>query len=123
MNFTGLGNTLLDSMVETCTMIEKRTVLDEVGGYKQMWVDGVEFPAVIRKDDSIEAKLAEKQGVTELYTIIVQKGFPLDYHDVLRRGTGEILRVTSNIADKQTPSVSTINVAHVTAERWVLPDV
>lgn len=123
MSFTGRGNTLLDGMAEACTMIEKRTVTDSLGGFTTAWVDGADFLAVIRKDDTIEAKLAEKQGVTEVYTIIVQKGLPLDYHDVFRRkATGEIFRVTSNIADKQAPDASTIMVANVSAERWSLPN-
>lgn len=123
MSFTGAGNTLLDSMVETCTMIEKRAVPDGMGGFTRAWVDGAEFQAVIRKDESIEAKLAEQQGVTEVYTIVVQKGLPLDYHDVVRRNaTGEIFRVTSNVADKQAPDASTIGIARVSAERWTLPD-
>lgn len=123
MSFTGRANTLLDGMAEACTMIEKRTVPDGLGGFTNAWVDGAEFLAVIRKDDSIEAKLAEKQGVAEVYTIVVQKGLPLEYHDVLRReATGEIFRVTSNVADKQAPDASTLAIARVSAERWTLPN-
>lgn len=123
MPITGVGNTLLDSMTETCVFVTKTVVLDGFGGFKPAYVDGIEFPAVIRKDESMQARVAEKQGVTELYTVIVQKGFPLNYHDVFRRKKdGLTYRVTSNIADKEAPEASTIKVAHVTAERWDLPN-
>lgn len=123
INFSGAGNTLMDTMIEPCRIIEKRTVPDGLGTYRITWVDGVEFMALIRKDESLEAKVAEKQGVTEVYTIVAQKGFPLQFHDVVRRErTGEILRVTSNIADKEAPDASTIKVGSVTAERWTIPD-
>ena len=123
MSITGYGNTLLDSMTESCTMLTKRTVQTPTGGYKTKWEDGVTFQAVIRKDETMEARVAEKQGLTELYTVIVEKGFPLDYHDVFRRALdGNTYRIKSNIPDKQTPAATRINIGSVTAERWDLPD-
>lgn len=119
---TGLGNTLLDSMTERCTMRNRSIVLDELGGYKDAYVDGVTFEAVIRKDDTAEDRIAEKQGVKESYTVVVQKGFPLKFHDVFRRAQdGNTYRVTSNIQDKESPAVSNINIGAVTAERWDEP--
>ena len=123
MSITGYGNTLLDSMAETCTLLVKHPVQTPTGGYKTTWIDDTSFTAVIRKDESTEARIAEKQGVTELYTVVVQKGFPLDYHDVFRRTSdGNTYRVTSNIQDRQTPASTAINIGSVTAERWDLPD-
>lgn len=119
---TGLGNTLLDSMTESCTMRNRSIALDELGGYKDAYVDGVTFEAVIRKDDTTEDRIAEKQGVKESYTVVVQKGFPLKFHDVFRRAKdGNTYRVTSNIQDKESPAVSNINIGAVTAERWDEP--
>lgn len=119
---TGLGNTLLDSMTETCTMRNRSIVPDGLGGYRETYVDGVTFEAVIRKDDTDADRIAEKQGVKESYTVIVRKGFPLAFHDVFRREKdGNTYRVTSNIQDKQSPAVSNINIGAVTAERWDEP--
>ena len=116
---TGLGNTLLDSMTETCTMRTRTIVPDGLGGYKETYTDGVTFEAVIRKDDTDADRIAEKQGVKESYTVVVQKGFPLQFHDVFRREKdGNTYRVTSNIQDKESPAVSNINIGAVTAERW-----
>lgn len=102
-------------------MVDKTTTPDGMGGFIPKWVDGAEFQAAIVKNTSMEARLAEKQGVTELYTVTVNKGIPLDYHDVFRRiRDGAIFRVTSNIADSETPSVASFQIGQVTAEKWVL---
>lgn len=122
-NITGRGGTLLDSMIETCTILTRTIAPDGLGGYKDTYVDGITFDAVIRKDDTTADRIAEKQGVKESYTVVVQKGFPLAFHDVFRRAKdGNTYRVTSNIQDKEAPAASTIKVGAVTAERWDLPN-
>lgn len=123
INITGRGGTLLDGLAESCTMRNRAITPDGLGGYKDTFVDGVTFEAVIRKDDTTADRIAEKQGVKESYTVIVQKGFPLAFHDVFRRKLdGNTYRVTSNIQDKQAPEASTIKIGSVTAERWELPN-
>lgn len=112
---------LIDSMMEDCVMIDKRTVPDGLGGFKPTWVDGAEFQAAIVKDSTLAARVAEKQGVTEIYTITVNRGLVLQYHDVFRRvSDGAVFRVTSNISDSETPDVATFQIGQVTAERWEL---
>lgn len=112
---------LIDSMMEECVMVDKRTVPDGLGGFKPTWVDGAEFLAAIVKDSTLAARVAEKQGVTEVYTITVNRGLVLQYHDVFRRvSDGAVFRVTSNIEDSETPDVATFQIGQVTAERWEL---
>lgn len=112
---------LIDSMMEDCVMIDKRTVPDGLGGFKPAWVDGAEFQAAIVKDSTLAARVAEKQGVTEIYTITVNRGLALQYHDVFRRvDDGAVFRVTSNIQDSETPDVASFQIGQVTAERWEL---
>lgn len=119
---TGIGGTLLDSMTETCTILTRTIAPDGLGGHKEVYVDGVTFEAVIRKDDTTADRIAEKQGMKESYTVVVQKGFPFAFHDVFRRAKdGNTYRVTSNIQDKEAPNASTIKIGAVTAERWDLP--
>lgn len=112
---------LIDVMMEDCIMLDKRTVSDGLGGFTTEWVEGAGFRAAIVKDSTMAARVAEKQGVTELYTVTVDKGITLQYHDVFRRRSdGAIFRVTSNIVDSETPSVATFQIGQVTAERWEL---
>lgn len=113
---------LIDVMMEDCVMLDKRTVPDGLGGFTYEWTEGATFRAAVIKNSTLAARVAEKQGVTEVYTITVDKGLPLQYHDVFRRtADGTTYRVTSNIKDSETPSVATFQIGQVTAERWELP--
>lgn len=113
---------LIDEAMVNCTMIDKRTVSDGQGGTTSAWVDGASFDAAIVKDTSMQARIAEKQGVTEVYTITTGTNVELDFHDVFRRETdGAIFRVTSNITDSKTPKRASFQIGQVTAEKWVLP--
>ena len=114
---------LLDSMMESCTMLDRRTVSDGVFGFTSQWVDGATFNATIIKSNTTEARLAEKLGVTEVYTVVTAKGFGLGYHDVFRRNTdGQIFRVTGNQRDSEAPEASSVKIGKVSAERWELPN-
>jgi len=114
---------LLSDAMTACTMIDKKTVADGYGGYVIEWTDGAPFDAAIVMDSSMQAKIAEKQGVTSLYTITTTKALNLQYHDVFRREEdGKIFRVTSNGNDKKTPASATLNMRQVSAEEWSLTD-
>ena len=97
--------------MENCVLLNKQTVNDGYGGF------------TIRFDSSIEARAAEKQGVTSLYTIITNKNIVLQYHDVLRRKRdGKIFRVTSDGDDSFTPDSASLNMRLATAEEWSIPN-
>lgn len=112
---------LIDSIMESCTMQDRVTTNDGVLGFVSTWKDGATFQAAIIKDSSMEARVAEKQGVTEVFTVVTEKGVGLEYHDVFRRNSdGQIFRVTSNQKDSEAPNASTVKIGKVTAERWEL---
>lgn len=114
---------LLSEAMENCIMLDKRTTADGYGGYITSWVEGAEFQAAIVLDNSIEARLAEQQGVTALYTITTKKAVNLQYHDVFKRfSDGKIFRVTSDGDDKKTPNSANLNMRQVSAEEWILTD-
>ena len=114
--------TLFEEMMEPCTMLDRQTVEDGLGGFTQTWVDGAKFSAAIIKDNTAQNRLAEKQGVGEIYTITTGKSIQLDFHDVLRRDSdGATFRVTSNVTDSRTPRMASFQFGQVTAERWTLP--
>jgi hypothetical protein len=114
---------LLNEAMENCIMLEKRTTEDGYGGYITEWVEGVQFKAAIPVDNSIEARTAERQGVTSLYTVTTSKALTLEYHDVFKRlRDGKIFRVTSDGDDKFTPNSSSLDMRQVTAEEWSLPN-
>ena len=112
---------LIDVMMEECRIMDKISVPDGYGGFRYVWTEGALFNAAIVKDSSMQARIAEKEGVSEVYTITVPKGVVLDYHDVFKRMQDlSTFRVTSNITDSETPSVASFQIGQVTAERWDL---
>lgn len=114
---------LLSEAMENCIMLDKRTEADGYGGYITTWVEGAEFQAAIVLDTSMEARIAEQQGVTALYTITTKKVMNLQYHDVFKRSSDKkIFRVTSDGDNKKTPESAGLNMRQVSAEEWVLND-
>jgi hypothetical protein len=114
---------LLTSQMSDFTIIDKRTVSDDMGGYSTEWTDGATIKAVAVKDSSLQARVAEKQGVVGMYTITTERPNMLQYHDVIRREEdGTIFRVLSNGKDKKTPSTAGLNMRQVLAEEWTLTD-
>lgn len=112
---------LLQESMEFCQMVDKTTVKDGYGGIKTVWVLGAELMASIVFDTSMQARIADHQGVTALYTITTNKSVILQYHDVLRRSSdGKIFRVTSDGDDNRTPASAGLNMRQVTAEEWEL---
>lgn len=112
---------LYEAMMEDCILMEKVRTSDGLGGWTTAWTEGETFKAAINKDNSTDAREAEKAGLTEVYTVTVKKENPLEWHDVFKRKKdGQIFRVTSNIADNTSPEFSVINFGQVSAEAWVL---
>lgn len=113
---------LLDDYMENCVMIDKTTVSDGRGGFDYAFVEGAEFQAAITLDNSIQAKIAEQQGVTGIYSVTTQKSINLQYHDIFRRSSdGKVFRVTSDGDDNKTPASATLNMRQVSAEEYTLP--
>ena len=109
-------------MMEDCKILNQIRTDDGLGGYSTVWADGATFKAAIAKNSSPEQLVAEQQGISEQFTVVVDKGFTLDFHDVFRRlSDGSIFRVTSPTEDSTSHPASTVKIAKVTAERWVLP--
>lgn len=113
---------LLQERMEPCRLIEKKCVPDGESGFVTTWTDGAEFTAAIALNSSMEARIAEKQGVTSVYTVTTPQTAPLEYHDVFKRlPDGQVFRVTSNSKDVETPARATFQVMQASAEKWELP--
>ena len=113
---------LLTDAFESCTMIHKTTQNDGYGGEVTAWVEGASFDAAIVFDSSIQARTAQAQGVTSLYTVTTRRTKVLEYHDVFKRASdGKFFRVTSDGDDKYTPTSATLDMRQVTAEEWTVP--
>ena len=113
---------LIDEFKTTVCYLEKTRVPDGEGGFQTEWKEGAKFSAAITFDTSIEARTAEKQGVTSVYTVTTSRAVILEYHDVFKRlYDGKIFRVTSDGDDKATPKSAALDMRQVTAEEWSVP--
>ena len=110
---------LLESAMTECVLYDRRRVPDGEGGYVVDFAENAHFMAAISFDSSMEARAAEKNGVTSLYTVTLDKSVPLQYHDVFKRlSDGKIFRVTSDGGDKKTPPSASFQMQQITAEEW-----
>lgn len=117
-----INSPLMNCGIEPCVLYTKQVSGDGQGGYVTEWVDSVQFDCWFELDTSTTGAIAEKQGVTSLYTIYVRKDIPISPLDAFRRlSDGAVFRVTSDGTDKKTPAISAINGRQFKAERWVLP--
>lgn len=113
---------LLDDFARKCVLMEKTREPDGEGGYLTAWKDGVEFTNYQSMDSSMEARRAEKEGVTSIYSALVRKDLPIEYNDVFKdTETGFTYRVTSNPEEKVAPRSASFELKYFTAERWSLP--
>lgn len=113
---------LLDAVMTECRMMHKTSADDTYGAETQVWVDGATFKAAISFNTSIQARIGQSQGVTNLYTVATSKVKVLEFHDVFRRlSDGKIFRVTSDGDDHATPNGAGLDMRIVTAEEWRIP--
>lgn len=114
---------LRDEAFESYIIMNKQTVSDGYGGYITTWVEGAKIKVAMQFNSSIEAKVADAQGVSSVYTLTTRKNVNLQYHDVLRRvRDGKIFRVTSDGDDLFTPESASLDMRNVDAEEWELPN-
>lgn len=109
-------------MIEPCVMVEKKRKPDGFGGFVTEWADGETFDAAITKDSTLAAQVAEKQGVTQVFTVTTPVGVGLEFHEVFKRlSDSAIFRATSNYYDSAPPKNASFKFEQVRAERWELP--
>lgn len=114
---------LLSEAMESCVMLDRTTASDGRGGIITSWQEGASFDAAIVFDSSMQARTAQAQGVTALYTVTTSKLVNLQFHDVFRRASdNKVFRVTSDGDDKKTPASAGLNMRQVTAQEWVFTD-
>lgn len=112
---------LIDDFKTDCVLMEKTRQPDGEGGFVTSWTEGAKFQAAIVFNNSMEARIAEKQGVANLYTVTTDRNAGLEYHDVFKRlSDGKVFRVTSDGEDAKTPEVAMFAFSQVSAEEWKL---
>lgn len=118
-----IGGTILEAFFKPCHLLDRTTVtVSGLFGPQERWVEGAALDAAFLKDSNAEVKVAEANGLKELYTVVVHKPVTLKQGDVLRRDAdGLTLRITGNTVDWEAPEMSTVQIAKVSAKVWDPP--
>lgn len=113
---------ILDDFGKPCVILEKTRLPDGESGWVTSWTDGAEFTNYQALDASMQARRAEKEGVTSVYSALVDLSVPIEYGDYYRdKETGLTYRVTSNPEEKTAPASASFRLKYFTAERKELP--
>lgn len=112
--------TLIDAFKERCVLLQMTRTEDGEGGWlPPTWTDGPEFSAAIVLDSSINARIAEAEGVTGVYTVTTDRNAVMQYHDAFRRvSDGQVFRITK--VNDSTPDVASFQFNQYQAETWEL---
>lgn len=110
---------LLTDSMETFTVMNLTTVLDDYGGTDLVYTEGIDIQGAMPFDNSTQTKIAQAMGVKAIYTLTVRKNVVLDYHTVLKRKKdGKYFRLTSGTDDNQTPASAGLNMRQYSAEEF-----
>lgn len=112
---------LLDDFARTCIIMDKTRKPDGEGGYITTWAEGAKFTNHQALDTSMDARIAEQQGVASVYSALVSVNVPIEYGDVFKDSqTGHYFKVTSRPEEKQAPKSASFALKYFTAERTEL---
>lgn len=110
---------LYQEFMEKCILLNKIRKPDGEGGFITSWEDGPSFDAAVVLNTSTEVKIAEKQGISSIYSVTFDKGLDLGYHDIFKKeSSGETFRITSESKDVETPQRASFQISQVTAEKF-----
>ena len=109
--------TLIDAFKTHCTRMVRTRAEDGEGGWTTEWDEGGGFDAAIVLASATDARIAEAQGVTAVYTVTTDE--ELAFHDAfVRDSDGKSFRVTK--VNDSTPSVASFQFNQYQAEEWSL---
>jgi len=112
----------IQSFEKTFYRMTQTEVADGQGGFTKSYVQGAAISVALSCDVSLEAQKAMAQGVKSIFLLNFDKSITLAYDEYIKRASDNaIFRITSNPADKETPTVTDLDRRTATAERTVLP--
>lgn len=103
--------------------IEKHKVPDGLGGVENSYSEGVKFKGAATNSNSLQAKIAEQQGVKSIYKFVTNKSNALEYGDIIKKASSDFyLRITSNPEEGTPSDFLQVDTVEYSAERFTLPD-
>lgn len=113
---------LYSKAMEATVIMDKTTRPDGYGGVITTYTEGAEIDVAYSFDDSVQARIAQQEGVTNRYTLTTKKNIILRTGDVIKRvRDGKYFMVTSDGDDNTTPASSAMPIRQVEAKQWEIP--
>lgn len=114
---------LLDDFARLCVILRPEREPDGSGGWLTVWNPGEEFTVCPALNSSMEARRAEQEGVTSVYSALVDRETEIHYGDYFRDlESGRTYRVTSHPSEQESPRSAGFSLKFFTAERKEPPD-
>lgn len=107
----------LTDFFEKLTIAERKIVSDGEGGYIETVVDGVTFEGAITMDSSTQARIAQKDGFTSIFTLTTSKKVPLKFSDLVKKGN-EYYKVTNEAS--KSPMTANLDIQQLALERFTI---
>lgn len=118
-----LKGTLFEAQMESCHIMDKTTVPDGRGGVETKYVEGAPIGVAFSFDDSQSAIIADKETVTDLYTLVTSKNVILRAGDIIKRDkNSDTFKIETNGDDMTPPAISALDMRQVKAKKWKLPN-
>jgi hypothetical protein len=115
-------SSLLEAAMTACRIMDIVSVEDGEGGFIEEYTPGAQFQAAITLDSSTQARIAEHDGVKNLYTVTTSRKVNLQPNKVIRREKDQkTFRITNDGSDNETPSIAKLDMRQVAAEEWEIP--
>lgn len=112
---------LYERMAVACARLVEKTEPDGEGGFRTALTVGDGFVAAIVRDSSTASRIAEHDGVRNVYTVTTDE--PLRYGDLFQRASdGQVFRCTANADDGAAPSCASFGFGQCSAEELEAPD-
>lgn len=113
---------LFKDSLEDFIFFNRQLVPNDRGGYDDTYVPGATISASAVKNDSIQARQAEKDGVKNIYTVATEKDLILRKNDVIqRKRDNKLFQITADADDMTTPPTARLNIRVVSAQEWEFP--
>lgn len=110
-----------EDIIGQYVVLNRNITSDGFGGQEYTTVEGLSFEGVLILNTSIEGQIAQKQGVTGIYTFAYPKNLNIPPKTILRRvKDGKIFR-TTDIDGVPTPDMSTLDMKTTRLEDYTLP--
>ena len=109
---------LYERMAVACTRLVAKTEPDGEGGFKTVLAVGDGFMAAIVRDSSTASRIAEHDGVRNVYTVTTDE--PLRYGDLFQRAFDG--REEREADDGAAPCCASFSFGQCSAEEWEVPD-